>query len=542
MGAEDPLMIATEKGLTAFYRGVNLYPPEDPRGYARKRASSARIPPQSLVFVPSLGLGHGLSELLERLPEGSAILCVEWDQRIMALASSLALPEDPRLIVIRTESEAAVAEVLKRMRPGQFRRVVELPLSAGYRLNQDFYSKIADLLSSEIRDYWRNRLTLIGLGSLWVRNLLDNLPLLTGNRDLGQLKTDHPVVVAGAGPSLEASIPFLRENRGKFFLIAVDTALPVLAAHALAPQLVMALEAQPANLTDFLPFRDPSIPLACDLTSSPLALRLFRRNLFFFSSSFAPIRLLERLSRAGLLPDPLPALGSVGAVAVKAALGLSGRDIFVTGLDFSYPQGRMHSRGAPTHIEMLVRTDRIRPVDHAAYTALAARAKIHGQDKNGRPILTDVVMKSYRDGLSRILAQEGQGRAWDIGPSGLPLGIKAVSPGEAAEMLSGTSGIHDTRTETRVSFPENEIREFLRGEKALLKRASDRIRSLLSTGSTGALSRDDRELLKEIDYAYIHFPDESDEKAPNRSFLARALVAAEYYATRIERICGSAWD
>ncbi len=344
MDPADPLLVRTEKGSTVRCRGLSLYPPDDPVGYAVRRAVSAEIPPRTLVFVPSVGLGHGLAELLARLPESSAVICVESDQRIMALAMAEGLPSDPRLTVVRAGDEASVAVALSRMGPGRFRRVMRVPLSAGYRLDPPFYEGLHGMLASEIRTYWQNRMTLIGMGSLWVRNLLDNLPLLAEERDFGSLSTDLPVVVAGAGPSLEEAIPPLAGARGSFTLVAVDTALPALAAAGLVPDLVVVLEAQAVNLLDFLPYHGSQLRIACDLASHPSVPRLARGSVFLFSSAFAPLNLLKRMEEAKLLPFTFPALGSVGVAAVHAALALTRQHVFITGLDFGYPGGRTHAR------------------------------------------------------------------------------------------------------------------------------------------------------------------------------------------------------
>lgn len=331
MTEEEPLLVHTEKGLTAVWKTVQLYPPADPIEYARRKARASSLAPRTLVFVPSVGLGYGLQELLGRLPEDCAVLCVEAHQEIMALAMSQGLPRDPRMLIIRTEDESAVARAFRGMGLARFRRVVEIPLSGGYRLAPSLYRRLYRLLQAEIHGYWRNRLTLIALGSLQVRNLIANLALLAEGRDFASLSTTHPVVVAGAGPSLEDALPVLRAVRDRVLLVAVDTALPRLIAESLAPDIVVALEAQVVNLQDFLTRGDPGMLLACDLSSHPAVPRLFAGRVFFFSSSFAPLRIFARLEEACLLPCPFPPLGSVGVAAVHAALRLTAGEVFLTG-------------------------------------------------------------------------------------------------------------------------------------------------------------------------------------------------------------------
>jgi hypothetical protein len=535
MQGEAPLLLETGKGLTVRCGGIYLYPLTDPIDYARRKAFGAELAPRTLVFVPSVGLGYGLSELLDKLPEESAVLCVEADQGIMALASALRLPQDPRLTIIRTENEEAVSSVLSRIGTGRFRRVVEVPLSAGYRLAPEYYQRLYALLGFQIRLHWQNRLTLMAMGSLWVRNLFDNLPLLAESNDLGIVKSGMPVVVAGAGPSLDASIPFLRRLRKRFFLMAVDTALPALASQSLVPDIVVTLEAQVMNLKDFLSFHDSSVFLACELSSFPPVLRLFRGNLFFFSSSFAPLSLFERLKASHLHPLSFPALGSVGVAAAHAALRITEGDVMLTGLDFAYPRGRTHARGTPAHLAMLLSHDRLHGMGQGAYTAIMGRPLIRERDKRGTKIATDIVLKSYRDGLSRRIEEDAR-RIWDLGEEGLPLGAHAISAEEAAARLSSSPEGECRLEELRCGNARNaQLGAFLDGERKLLKEAGAALSSALAAGERAPLSNSVREILHAVDHVYLHFPEVVDLESPGRSFLARALVAVGYYAERLGR-------
>jgi hypothetical protein len=200
MSGEEPLLVHSDKGATVLYKGIALYPAENPLGAARAKARAAQLAPRSLVYIPSIGLGHGMAELLARLPESSAVLCVETDPRILALASAQGLPRDERLIVLGTSDAEQIARVVRSLGLSRFRRVVEVPLSAGYRLDPGSYGGVRALLESLVRAYWQDAMTLIAMGSLWMRNLFENLAVLPGSRDFSCLATDAPVVVAGAGP------------------------------------------------------------------------------------------------------------------------------------------------------------------------------------------------------------------------------------------------------------------------------------------------------------------------------------------------------
>ena len=533
MPGEDPLLIETGEGRTLLWKGLSFYPSGNPLEYARRKARVFSPPTRSLVFVPSVGLGYGLSELLERLPEGCAVLCVEVHQEVMAMALSQGLPADPRLSIVRTAEPAGAAAALESMGIHRFRRVVELPLCAGYRLSPELYAQCRKRLEEEVRRYWQNRLTLIALGSLQVSNVLLNLSLLPGAHDLSALSTARPVVVAGAGPSLDECIPAMSRLRRGFVLAAVDTAFPCLAAHGIFPDIVVALEAQVVNMQDFIPFRSDSAVLACDLSSHPAVNRLFAGRLYYFSSRFAPLRLFDRLAEAHLLPALFPALGSVGVAAVHAGLRIGRGDVFLTGLDLSFPGARTHAQGSPYHLAMLNGSSRLRPIGQDAFQALAARVLVRAADKRGGFVRTDKVLKSYRDSVEEVV-RDSAARVMDFGPQGLELGIGRISMGEWEERLAcGSAPPARLEIDTVSVFTRDQVRRFFQAEKGLLERALDALRE---TTAGGGASEECRALLREIDYTWVQFPDPPGLENPDRSFLARARVAAGHYARRLERI------
>ncbi|HET6452402.1 MAG TPA: 6-hydroxymethylpterin diphosphokinase MptE-like protein [Spirochaetia bacterium] len=517
---EPPLPRQTASGVTLRFHGVDFYPGNDPEQYARRKARVFSPLPRSLVFVPSVGLGYGLADLLQALPADAAILCVEAFPEVMAGALA-AVPRDPRLCVVRTQDPEAAAVALRRLGTGRFRRVMEIPLCAGYRTAPEVYSGIRTRLEQEIARHWQNRLTMIAMGSLQVRNLLSNLGELPDAADFSRLATDLPVVVAGAGPSLAASLPLLCRLRERFALVAVDTALATLHGAGIVPDLVVAVEAQAVNNKDFIPRPAGAVRLACDLSVHPSAARLFPGRAFFFSSEFAPLRLWDRLDGQGLRPFPFPALGSVGVAAVHAAVRLGPGPVVLTGLDFSFPRKQTHARGSPFSVAALAACARLLPPGQDAFQALAARRLISRTDKQGQPVLTDRVLSSYRDSLESEV-QHFPGRFFDCGVTGLPLGAKTVSEEEVAALLpSAPPAGERIRVREGQEFTGTALRPFLSGERA---RLADFLRD------------PDGSRLADIDYTWAHFPDEPDLSSPGPGFLARARVAALYYDERLRRI------
>ena len=536
---ELPLVVQTSEGPTLRWRGIDFYPGTDPVSYARRKARVVSPLPRTLYYVPSLGLGHGLADLVDRLPQGSAVLCVEAFQQVMGVALGRGVHRDARLVIVRTEEPDAAVAALRSMGTGRFRRVVEVPLCAGYRLAPGTYGSIRRGLEQEIMRFWQNRLTLIAMGSLQVRNLLSNLPLLREATDFSALSTVLPVVVAGAGPSLEEALPVLAARRSRFALVAVDTALPALAQSGITPDIVVDIEAQVVNTRDFLPAPTAGGPrLACDLSVHPSVPRLFPGTVSFFSSEFAPLRFWERLASSGLRPRPFPALGSVGVAAAHAALLLTKAPVFLTGLDFAFPGGRTHARGSPFLAAEMEHAGRLAPVGQSGFQALAIRRLLSAADKRGRTVLTDRVMSSYRDALQNELRADSH-RTADCGSTGLPLGVGNISTQELADRLASAPGVRDAAERLQVDsgrrYPAERLGPFVAGERARLARMAAAAADRAAT-APGIME----DILDDVDYAWAHFPDRPEPSSPEQGiepgFVARVGVAARFYDERLRRV------
>jgi len=505
----EPLLVDTGRGFNITYRAKTLYSPRNPRAAAVRRADTLSVEPKTLVFVPSLGLGYGLHELLARLPDSCHVLCIEIDERLFKLALSRGprLPKSPHLSIIRTDRREQAAAIVQQLGPWRFRRVVPLHLCGGYRLYRAQYERLQRAVEEEIRLYWQNRLTLFAMTRLWLRNLFTNLAVLPACGDIVDLATDRPLLVCGAGPSLENSLSWIADHRRAVILLAVDTALPVLAQADLPPDWVFTLDAQIHTLRDFLPFRDSGMKILCDLTSNPQSLRLFR-DLYFFSTRFHPLTLFDRLESARLLPTPLPPRGSVGVSAVEAALTLTSGPILFTGLDFAYSRGQTHARGAPFQLASLAENSRLRPCGMTAFQTLLDRPRLRLAGKTGEQLLTDLVLDSYRRQLVGVI--ESCTRCFDLSGQGLPVGAPGIDSEIQLAQLLELGENHRLRSDNgggREGAGLEEVEKFCEHEQSLLKLVIQAIAEDSRDLSRRDLSRRDlSRLIAPVDYLSLLLP------------------------------------
>jgi hypothetical protein len=427
----DPLQIAAKKGFSVVYNGKALLSLIDPLRQAEKLIA-ALLPAKerTLYLCPSPLFGYGLDHFAENLPDNSALLCIEADKALYEW--TLERCQSPFELYYTNEPLELCRFVREKWGLRAFRRIELVKLTGGYNLFPGLYENCAETLRREIEIEWGNAMTLTRLGRLYSRNLIRNLPRLAGGTVAGLHFGDTPVLVAGAGPSLDAFLDFLRGREKTFVLIAVDTAAASLLQRGLAPDLVVALEAQHWNLKDFIGCGGAKIPIAMDLSALPATAECLGGRPLFFFTPWTDLRLFSRLKSANLLPPRLPPLGSVGLSAVSLAGKLSSGPCVCAGLDFSFTPDKYHCRGSPTHRAFLRNCTRLTSPYPAAAAFRGGTAR--AASKSGTMVRTDAPLQNYRGLFENEFGKNN--RIFDIEGSGLPLGVQTLTFEEAAEKLN----------------------------------------------------------------------------------------------------------
>lgn len=537
---ERPSLVDTGKGFSVLYQNRYLYSRHDPSRNPAHIVQSLPIRSETLFVCISPLLGYGLQELLEKLPPSCLVLGLECDQNLMAFSSAHLcekIKTNPLFKYIRTSSSEQALDYIDSLSFMPFRRCVRIDLSGGSALNPDFYARTVSLVDEYISRYWRNHVTLMKLGRNFARNFFRNIPLLGDSYAITARMANRPVFVAGAGPSLDEALPFIREHRSRLCLLAVDTALPSLADARIVPDAIVLVESQFWIERAFAGSRDSRIPVFADLTARNQAIRATGGDVFFFVSEYAKTRYLKRFISKGSSPQVIPPLGSVGLSALYLAGIISKADspVFFTGLDFSWGRGFTHSRGAPSVREIMRTSARLNPVSPMIASEASQVTKAAG--KQGKEVLTDPALSGYAKLCGACFAASAT-QYIDLGVTGMDTGIAHMSFARAKDLLDGMNPVSDNRSdaiEKRKFLPSSEsIEKFLDEERNKL----EYLRGIL----TGTLKEDRNEeetkktvmtLVGEMDYLFLHFPDSYLGFSDKPDFLKRVRIELEYFLKTI---------
>ncbi len=466
MQDKAPLLTKVSGGTSIVFKNKELYGRRFPRERAETRAQAFNLEPDTLYILASPLLWYGVSILLHKLPPSSHLVAVELEPQLSELSTQTLTPEisenscfdcafmhGPSASGVSSESLDSVKKIVRdtisKIGVNNFRRARLITLNGGYRLNNQRYSALLQLIEEEIQQFWHNKYTMMHMLPLWIKNIFFNLASLhelgnkagnntsdeTGSYQTPQFnlsKTNKPVMVIGAGPSLEYHIAFIREHRQHLYLTAVDTAYTALRSHNIQPDLVVVQESQFYNLYDFISYPFIDCAVLADISSYPQVLHLAQGPVYLFATKFAETAMFDRLQARKLLPYVFPPLGSVGTTAVHAALAITRSEIIVTGIDFAFPPGLTHSRGTPSHQLRMLHSNRFTSVEDmetrttkgvspAAQSFDPAQSCDHG----GKLLLTSPALRRYAENFARIFHYSE--RLFLLQPRGLPLGITEIT-------------------------------------------------------------------------------------------------------------------
>ncbi|MCL2191932.1 MAG: DUF115 domain-containing protein [Treponema sp.] len=543
--------VAGEAGAQGFsYKGKTLLSGVDPSGRADRIAEAVDITDRTLYLCPSPLCGYGLECLLARIAQAkdSALLCIEIEPELFNLSMETFPDPLKNHPLLRFAARPIADELCRLIRrewgPRIFTTVRTVRLNGGWQLHPVMYEALERALKKEMALEWSNAMTLTKLGRRYIRNALRNLALLPMCSSLDELSFGRtPVLVLGAGPSLDGTLDGLSAHFGKalhstegrsFRIVCVDTCLPALKARGIMPDLAIILESQHWNLEDFIGLSNWKVPIAMDISALPRSGDVLSCGRYLFFTPWAELRIFKRLDAAGLLPETLPPLGSVGLNAVAIALQLSSGTVITAGLDFSYTLDLFHSRSSPGHKARLRRQNRFTGILNADAAFGVTVSAV--TSKNGEKVFSNPALYGYRDLFEREFAEFGCSppQLFDIAGNGLSLGIKALTLETAFDILSATGRTvpkprHADHDETEVATLAEELKAFAQVEQDRLML----LRGML-TGKTcmdhGALDT----LINECDYLWAHFPDcAASNRRPPQAEMEAGTDAAVSFLKRV---------
>jgi hypothetical protein len=340
-------------GVPTVYAGNRaLHSRYDPAGEAEKYINTLNLREGTGFFILiEPGLGYCVPVLRRRFP-GARIIALHVSD-FFASGPSLAgssltrAPEAPASLTpdARWSPGSGVsprrflADLIPDTEARRLKIIEWRPSLAAYG---GAYRELLAETAAFIKEIDANARTVRGFGRRWFKNALKNTALIRGALRYAPLNL--PCVIAGAGPSLEETIPLIKEQRerGPLFILGVSSAVPALRAGGLEPDLVLATDGGGWALFHLYETLRAALPALAISLNAALPSQCGAAPILPISDgSLWQGFLLESL---GVPYLSLPQRGTVTAAALDLALGLTVGKVFFTGMDLANRDIRTHAR------------------------------------------------------------------------------------------------------------------------------------------------------------------------------------------------------
>lgn len=322
----------------------------DPAALIRRWLAGLSIQEGSAIAFVGLREPEVFLALLGALPPGCSVYCAEQDAG--ALAAFLEWPEaaaalgDARVFLGVGEPDDAFFEPMERFPSLQARDVATALFAPTFQESEAYCSRFFLEFARRL-DVWRKLWGTNAVWSgLWQENVFGNLGLLLGAPDIGAFRgafAGKDLVLAAAGPSLDASLDLLRRIGDRAVIVAVNSSFRALRNAGVEPHFVLAADAFPDCDRGFESVDLGRTILLCPFIVFPAVARRFEGRVATWSGGNLLATYLRH--RIGLpVGTRVVEEGTVSACAFDIAEAFGCRSLSFVGQDLAVrDDGRSHA-------------------------------------------------------------------------------------------------------------------------------------------------------------------------------------------------------
>ena len=419
---------------TARLDGVYLYSRYNPKREAERTIQKGFDGKGGCFVIFGFGLGYHPQCILEQIPDCQVIIVEPDIPLFLESLKSRDLKElliSDRVHLVLSNSPESVLNLVKRF--------PELPVKI-FRLrgvlerNRDYFSSLDTTLETFLKQRQVNDNTLKRFGKLWIRNLMANVPTLARSPGISSLKgiaEGLPALLLAAGPSLDRTLPCLRDLRDRFLIIAVDTSLRASLRAGVEPDFVLVIDPQYWNTRHLDGTKLQKTILISESSTHPRTFRIVKGKTFFCQSIFPLGTYLEKHTN---ITGKLGAGGSVATSAWDFARFLGCSRVFAAGLDLGFPELKTHFHGAWFEELSHIKSTRLSPAESDSFHALRDAGPFPVANNSGGQTFTDNRLIIYKWWFENQINRNPAEEYYNVSPEGIK--IEGMTLRELDELLT----------------------------------------------------------------------------------------------------------
>ena len=405
--ADGRLDVSVRPPSGNWMRLQSLHDPEaEARGLVDRALGGRDVPP--VVALIGVGLGYVVDDLLRRradarvvalevLPDLLPLWQLRRDLTPLLTSGQLVIGVDPAFELPRGSwpASAIVDDPLVIVPPMIAHHWTPAVERARRALHQFMFERRAN-------EEARQR-----LAPMYLEHTLRNLPAIARSADVSALDgvaAGDPLVLCGAGPSLDRLLPELLAGRDRAWYVALDTSVRPLLAAGIMPDLVVSIDPTPMNGRHLLNLPTRKRPwLVAEMSLDPSAMTGFHGRTFACRVNRAdPWPWFETLDVA---PTLVRAWGSVLTTACDVIMRMQPSRVAFAGIDLAFTNGQPYCRGTAFEEDWEAQRQRdgLRAIEDVWKARLQGNT-VEEPDLNGQPTRTAGHMIAFRNWARSLVA------------------------------------------------------------------------------------------------------------------------------------------
>lgn len=419
------ITLAKNGEITASEKNLNLHSTYNPSKEAQNAVKQSSICEKNTIVFYGFGLGYHAISVCELYPEKKLVLIendifhffvsislVDWEKIFLHKNLILALNCPPENIIsliedstkINFENEGVSDSFFFDLKPFTFHC-------------ESYFEIIRKIVKRNVIKNQMNSSTLDKFSSLWTRNSLKNAYELSKKEGIQKFRncvkdSKIPFAIIGAGPSLQKIEPYFCEIQKRFVTIAVETSLPFLLKHKIQPDFIILCDPQYWAYRHIAGLHFPSSVLITEIDVYPKTFDFDCREILLCSSQFSLAKYLEK--KSSFKSESLGNGGSVATAAWTFAKYCGAKEIYLLGVDLSFPDKLTHVKGSSSEQKIHNVSNRIETSEKLLNLPLFEKSVLKGLDYENHEILTDTKMKMFAWWFESKISGENQSSTFTL--------------------------------------------------------------------------------------------------------------------------------
>ncbi len=389
------LFTAKNSEISATFKNNYIHSSYNPSAEAKKLILSNEVHSSDSIVFLGVGLGYAPIECAKNYTN-KTIIIVEPNPFYILLSFSVldwsSVFEHSSLVFLIEAPQQTVITILEQYGLHDCHIIAQkiLMQHAG-----EYFENIQKLIERNLNKQSINMRTLERFSTLWLSNMCKNfahIEKLPGINKYEKKANNLPACVLAAGPTLDEVLPHLHEIKKRSIIICVDTALKACLSVGVQPHFILLVDPQYWNARHIDGLQAPESIFITESAAYPSVFRFPCKEILLCSSLFPLGKYAEKFTGK---KGELAAGGSVATSAWDFARFIGCKEIYMAGLDLSFPGKQTHTKGSTFEEKSHIESAKLKTSETFLSKVLYNPHTEKAFDYNGKETITDARMKLY---------------------------------------------------------------------------------------------------------------------------------------------------